>query len=616
MALRYALRHPLNSGGGSSTLVPHPWDCAINGRTYLFDTKYFGTAQHTLSSIKLLKPQQTSEVGEDALNPADGIRAKIDSWHYGAGQTSLDRDESDPYRFRSSKGVDPWTKHRLSLLPDTDQKVSTSGTNLVLVVAGARLYFQDGQNLKYVTDLDADSPTVTTVSSTPAAAGTGLASDGYTVWSAHGASGIYDTNTSTGAAASRTTGTVGGPLGYVKGRLMAANTNSIYNITSLSGAAAALPAALFTHANTDFRWVGFAEGLNNIYAAGYSGDKSLVYRTAVKADGTALDVPVVAGELPDGEIVRSIGSYLGVVLLGTDKGWWTAAQDSSGNLTLNKVQDTSSAVNCFEGQGDFVWFGWTNYDSTSTGLGRADLKSDTKGGEVITPAYASDLMISGQGAVLSVASFDNRRVFAVSGLGIYAQADTKVASGTIDSGLITHGVPDRKVALSVTLAHEPLDGTIATALAADEGSFTTLGTSSTADTTESFLTSLSTAGKAFEVRHTLTRSSGDSTQGPVLTRVTLESNYAPGRGQRFAWALLFFEELERDGTRFGFDPVSAFEDLLSIEANGVPVTLQHALGSVTARLEDHDFLIEGWTSDRRGYRGTVLTEWSVPRSRG
>lgn len=614
MSIRTPLRTSFRSGGGATALVPFPWDCAIAGRTYMFDDKYFGTERHAMSSIQLLKPQQTSEIGEDALNPADGIRAKVDSWHHGAGQTWLDREESDPYRFRASKGVDPWTKHRLSLLPDTDQKRASAQTNLALQPAGARLYIADNQTLAYTTDITAGTPSFTTVTATPASAVTGIASDGYTVWVAFGSNGIYDTNTGTGAAASRTTGTVGGPLGYVKGRLMAANGAAVYNVTSLTGAAAALPAALWTHPNTAFVWVGFAEGRNDIYMAGYAGDKSLIYRTAIQADGTALDIPVVAGELPDGEIVRSISSYLGLILIGTDKGWWVADQDSTGSLIINKVQDTDAGVYCFEGQGDFIWYGWTNYDSTSTGLGRADLRSDTKGASVVTPAYASDLMVTGQGAVLSVCTFQDVRVLAVSGVGFYAEDTVKVAAGSIDTGLITHGVPDDKVALSVTLAHDPLVGALTASLSSDGGAFTELGSASEAGLTSTYLSGRSTTAETFELRIDLTRDAVATTTGPELTRVTLESNYAPGRGQSWSWALLFREEIMRDGTRLEFDPVAAWADLLAIESAGAPVTLQHALGSVSARLEDHDFIIEGWAEKRRGYVGTVLTRWTIPRS--
>lgn len=616
MTIRTRIRAPFYSGSGVSTLVPHPWDAAVNGRRFMFDTKYMGTAQFTRSSIKLLKPQQdTGSVGENSLNPADGIRAAIESWHHGAGQTFLDRPDSDPYRFRSSKGIDPWTRHKITLQQDTAQRVESSNTNLALMPAGSRLYFSDGQSLKFVTSVGA-APSVTTVTSTPAVAVNGLASDGYRVWTAHGASGIYETNTGATSAAQRVTSTVGGVIGYVKGRLMAANGNAIYNVIDFTGSAEALPTALYEHPNTDFTWVGFAEGIADIYAAGYSGDKSIIYRTEVKADGTALEVPVVAATLPDGEIVRAIGGYLDLILIGTDSGWWVGAQDGNGDLTINKVQETDSAVRCFEGQGDFVWYGWTNYDSTSTGLGRADLRSDTKGASVVTPAYASDLMATAQGNVLSVATFAGVRVFAVSASGIYAETSDKVASGTLRSALITHGLPDEKVAINVTVTHEALEGSLSAALSTDGSTFTTIGSNMTSGSTSVLLNAGSSRGTAFELDLTLTRSSTDTTTGPEVTRATLESNFAPGRGESIRVAFMFAEQLRVDGHDREFDCAGAYNALTSIASQGAPVTYQDALGTETVTLEDYDFIQEGLTKKRDGFTGTFLAEFRRPRRRG
>lgn len=651
MALREAIRHPFNEGSGSSSLVPDLWDCAIGGRTFMFDDKYFGTQSHKLSSIPLLRPtQSTGEVTEEAFNPADGIRVTQRSWHHGAGQLHLDRKDSDEFRFRSSKGVDVWTKGKLSLLPDTEMKAEG---NPVILPVRTRLYVADrfsSPYLRFTTDITPATPSFTTVTGTPGAVNTnGLTSDGTRVWTAHGASGIYETTSTTSSTASRTTGTVDGPIAYVKGRLMAASGAALYNVVDLDGAAVALPSALFTHPNPSFAWVGFADGQNNIYAAGYAGDKSEIYRTAVKADGTSLDVPVVAARLPDGEIVTAISEYLGLILIGTDKGWWTASQDSNGDLTINKVQNTTQAVRCFEGQGDFVWYGWSGYDTDSTGLGRADLRSDTKGADVVTPAYASDLMASINEdelrEIYCICTFQGLRVFSVDTdeagnvtyVGVWAEAATEddhdygsplsggggtgegtktlVASGTLDSGLIDYGMPDDKVALNATVRHEPLDGTVALAVSTDAGTFSTVGTSVVADSTVAYFNPAGISGGTFETRITITRSATDDTISPTVTGATLESNMAPGRGQKMNLALLFFERQNFRGQDFTFDPVAAYDDLLELERSGAPTTVQHPLGAVTATLDDHNFVIEDFTEKRNGYIGTFLAEFRVGRRR-
>lgn len=609
MSLRSALRTEFFGGGGLSSLVPYVWDVAINGRTYMLDWKYAGTPQLARSSVKLRRPQQGSEVGEASLNPAEGERAKLESWHKGAGQEFVDRENSDPHRFRSSKGIDPWTKWKVQLLPDTTQKRASVNTNLKLVTAGSRLYLLDGQSTLFTTDLAA----YTTVTGTPAVTGSSLASDGYYVWTAYGASGVYVTNTGGSAGTQLVSSALDSDavLGYAKGRLMVANGDDLYNVTTLTGTAA-LPAALYTHPNPEFTWVGFAEGQAHIYAAGYVGDKSQVFKIGIKTDGSGLDVPIVAGVLPDGEIIRSISSYLTLLLIGTDSGVWVAEQDSEGNLALNKVVDTSSAVRCFEGQGTYVWFGWSAYDGTSTGLGRMDLTQDTAGRSVVTPAYASDLMVTSQAAVLDAVTFANARVFSVSGLGIYTESSDLVAEGTIDSGRITFGFPDDKVPSSLLLSFEPLDGTIEAFISREDSGFSSLSEANEADSTSFRFSVGETAGEFFELRLVLSRDAV-TTVGPVVTRATLEANPAPGRGETFTVALLWRELLEVDGKDRLFDCAEEYAYFLDWETTGAPVTFQDCLGSHSVIVDDHDFIIEDFTSKRDGYQGTLLASLRRPR---
>ena len=130
--------------------------------------------------------------------------------------------------------------------------------------------------------------------------------------------------------------------------------------------------------------------------------------------------------------------YLGFLLIGSNKGFRLAVQDTNGNLTLGALIETGSTVRAFEGQGQYVWFTWEAYDSTSSGLGRMDL-ANLSDRNALVPAYASDLMATSQANVASVATFDDKRVFTVSGDGFYAQDTDLVAEGSLDSGLINYG---------------------------------------------------------------------------------------------------------------------------------------------------------------------------------
>lgn len=211
------------TGGGLSAEVPHLYPVALDGRPYLLDMKAADMAHSTRSfyrqSIQLLRDQSDASnlPGEQSISPEELWRRGMDDWSHGAGQVHYDRAQSDPARFRQSKGVYVWERWEVSLLPDTGQKRSSANTNLNLAVAGTRLYLVDGTALVYTPDLTA----FTTVTGTPGVAAVAIATDGYTVWTAHTASGIYSTNRTLGAASQYTTGNCT-LVAYLKGRLMAA----------------------------------------------------------------------------------------------------------------------------------------------------------------------------------------------------------------------------------------------------------------------------------------------------------------------------------------------------------------------------------------------------------
>jgi hypothetical protein len=588
------LNAPFYTGQNRSVDVPGKWDCSINGRGYMIDLA--SGEGFSRRSIPLLRNQANTgeQFGEASLNPEGLWRRSQDSWDHGAGQTHLDRDESDRRRFRSSKGIDVWNRWQISLLPDTASKRASTSTNLALQPVGTFLYLTDGTALLYTTSLTG-TPTWTTVTGTPATAPSSIASDGFNVYTAHGAAGVY--RTTRGAATTASHNTLAATLlGYVKGRLMAANGASIFNITSTT-----VPAALYTQPNTDFTWVGFAEGQSVIYAAGFSGDKSLIYRTAIKADGTALDVPVIAGELPDGEIVRSIDGYLGFVLLGTDMGVRFCASDTAGNLTIGALIRTSSAVRCFEGQDRFVWFGWTNYDGVSTGLGRMDLSTFITS---LTPAYASDLMATTQGNVTSVATFANRRVFAVSGVGVFSQTTSLVPSGTLDTGLISYGLVDPKAGMLLDVRLSSFAGTNTASVAVDGGPFAQVGIRSGTSDDEAFQVG-QRSGENFEVRHTLTRSATDTSAGPVVTRYTLHVYPKQTSGQVFVVPLLLHERVRDRLDNVNFVNVRAEQDeLITLQTSRKLVVYQTGTESHTVLIDDSAFAYSHPTSDGKAWNGT------------
>lgn len=600
MGLTATLTWPLYEGGATATaVVPGKYDIAIGGRGYLLDRE---NEEWRYESIPLVRQQAdaSDRPGEQSLNPEDFWRRSQESWHRGAGQTFADRDWSDPDRFRASKGWDPWTRGELSLLADTAEKRDSANSNVQVAVAGGYCYALDGNALVYTDDITDAPPTWTTVTAAATALSSpvSLASDGYRIYACD-ATDIYSTTRGAATYAAHHTSAFPATLVRVaKGRLFTANGNNIYN-NGASGSA--VPSALFTHPSSDWTWVDVAEGPNGIYFAGYSGDKSRIYRAALKADGTALDTPVAAGELPDGEIIRSLCGYLGFLLIGTDEGLRFATLDADGNIGTVGGLISTSAVYCFEPQDRFVWFGWTNYDATSTGLGRVDLS--TFNGTV--PAYASDLMATEQGTVKSVATFQSLRVFAVASKGIYAETSNKVASATLETGKFGYGLADQKTALRVAARHSAGAGSYTVAIATDDGSFVQAGGEVTAASSAAggAVLPCETRGERFELRVAGERDGSDATSGPKLTRLTLRADPGAARRARIVVPVLLHSQMKsRTGATVACDPTYERSVIRSLADTRQVTTYQDAD-------ESHAVIVDDWRwiPDHDGPSGTEGT---------
>lgn len=592
------------SGTGSTQLVPDVFPVAINGRPYLVDTLN-GQWSRVFDSRVRDSVDQSAEVGEAALNPQGLWRRSQSSWHYGAGQQYADTADAEAYRFYTSKGVDVWTKNRLSLLRDTTQAYASSSTNLYMTTAGSRLYITDGQTVKYTTDLSS----YTTVTSTAASNLYSIASDGHNVFYSYANGDIDQTNASTGASSAYITGIEAGKMGYVKGRLMVAgqgvDKHRIWNITTTPGSSANNPSPLFSHPNTSWTWVGFAAGQNHIYCAGYAGNKTIIYRTAIKADGTSLDIPTVAGELPFGEVVVSIDGYLGYIIIGLEDGWRFCSADDNGNLVIGPKVTLGCQVDEFAGVGGYIYFGWRNFDSTSTGIGRINLGVFISTNQ---PAYASDLMVTGQGAITSVHEYGNDPIFMVSGLGLYKRHATNVvSSGYLESGIYRWGVPDPKIVAKLDIRALPLDGSVTLAVQNDDSAYYSFTSWSKADQTETTIEGLETKAFEVQIKMTLARAA-DLTSSPIVTRWMARAFIAPLRSQIFTVPLLMHNKLQINGREYWQDVDAEMGYLEDLVDTPRVVTYQENEATHSVVVENVQFGIRQAANPGPGYEleGTAV----------
>jgi hypothetical protein len=591
------------SGTGSTQLVPDIFPVAINGRAYMIDTAANAFTRQFDARVRD-SVDQSAEPGESAINPQGLWRRSQSSWHYGAGQKYSDTSDAEPFRFNESKGVNVWDKGRLSLLSDTDKVYSTSGTNLYATTAANLMYGTDGQSVKYTTDF----VSISTVTGTAASNIFSIASDGYNVFYSYANGDIDQTDAGIGSSSAFITGIEAGKLAYVKGRLMvagqAADKHKIWNITTAPGSSANNPSPLMTHRNTEFTWVGFAAGQTHIYAAGHAGNISLVYKIEIEADASVLTAPVVAAELPQGEIIQEIYGYLGYIVIGTNTGFRFCSADSAGNLIVGPRIDIGSAVKAFAGIGQYIYFSWTNYDSTSTGIGRMDISVFISTNQ---PAYASDLMATAQGEVQAIHEFNDKPLFTVSGEGVFVpDATDLVTSGYLTSGVYRWGVPDAKFIPKLDLRCLPLAGSITMSIAEDNGTYFDLPAFSTSGAKDK--TFDGRENKVFEAEIKVALARGSTTTGPTVTRWMARAYAAPLRSQIFSVPIIMHHKLSIGGREYWQDVDFEMRQLRDLVENPRVVSYQENEETFAVVIENVQWqaLKDSTTHNRWDWEGTAI----------
>lgn len=579
---------------GLAGVAGAPWPCSLGGREYILDlSRDGGIVERT---IPLLRNQadtsQTQVESEASLNPEDLVRRATETWHLGAGQEFRDRRGSQPERFYTSWGFDPWTKWKLSLHQAT-KSIRTLTTNVAgggLCVVGNRLYVADGQTIYYTTSDPSGSVSWTTVTGNPAANVTSMTTDGAYVYIAYDSNGVYYSAANTSTMTQLFTGTAR-YVWFLKDRLITANGGGVLtNPTDFTTPPNALPTALWDKGNN---WVfsSATEGIGHLYFSGYAYpglDRSVVYKTAVKPDGTGLDVPTVAATLPDGEIVETMCGYLGYVLLGTSSptsdqigGVRLCEARDDGNLVLGPRIEVDGYVFAFEPQGNFVWYTWANGD-TGSGLGRLDLTRFT---DDLVPAYASDLAYSNGsiGYATGIVTYKNTIVYRIGDDYLVSRDDTTlVSSATMNLGKYAYGLLDDKVGMFLDVQMEGL-GEVEVFIAVDGGTSTSYGT-----VTESGSIALSgLTGKEFEVSITVTPDPGSPNTSPVLRRLTLRSFVAANRTREYIAPLVIGPTVKRaDGVDHRYESVRAEIDAI---ADMVGTVVVWKMGNKTEYVQVKDY---------------------------
>jgi hypothetical protein len=568
------------TGTGTTSLVPDVFPVAINGRPYMIDSR---SGKFTRQFDQRVRDSQDTSTapGESAISPQGLWRRGQNSWHFGAGQKYADDAAAQDYRFYKSKGLNVWTKGQLTLLNGTKVSLANTATTSNMVVQDGRVYVSFNGDVKYTTDPYASSPTWTDCTGEPGGSCQAMATDGNDVYLAFPSDGVRKIDTSAAVGTISGTKFVTGTndyymLAFAKGYMFGAHDK---NLRQIAGAGSTTDRIVID--DPDWRWVGVATGQNAVYAAGYAGKKSLIYKITIKADGT-LDSGVVALELPTGEVVTAISGYLGFVLIGTNKGVRYCTTDSNNNLVAGAIIPTSGDVKKFTSADKYTWFTWSNYDGVSTGLGRLDLSNFIAPN---TPAFATDLMYTSTANVLNAVTFEDKHCFVVSGVGVIAEDTANlVTSGSIETGTYRWGIPDRKFAPRFDIRVQPLVGSVSTSVSFDSGEYESIGThSDQADTEHTFL---APEDKFIEASYRLTFTRQTATTGPTFSRWMARAYAAPIRSRLISVPVLLHNVLDVHGKEYFMD-VEAERDVLdNLVANPRIVTYQERGDIYSVIVED------------------------------
>jgi hypothetical protein len=371
---------------------------------------------------------------------------------------------------------------------------------------------------------------------------------------------------------------------FIKDRIVLCVNNSVYELTTV---ATSLPTPIFTNQNTNYHYTTVAASGPAIYTAGHSGIYSTIQKYTLETTGAmpTLTSPVVAAELPAGEIVEKLYYYLGYMCIGTNKGIRVAnINDQDGSLSYGPlIVETSQPVYDFAGRDRFIWAA-SGIGTVDGGLIRLDLGTEI---ESLRFAYANDLQIqqSTEHYTTGVAFLGstNRLTFTtaykVTDGAIYLESPTQlVTNGYLTTGYIRYNTLEHKhfkrlVGLgnfdygSMSLQTVDFDGTVY-----DVNSY-----DATIGNPESAITQPTGPQDAIALRFVLFRDATDTTKGPEFKGYQLKALPANPRNRIIKAPLMNFDiETDKYNTTVGYEG-RAFDRLAALEtaeSNGDIVSWQ------------------------------------------
>ena len=411
---------------------------------------------------------------------------------------------------------------------------------------------------------------------------------------------------------------------YTKERIIMCVNDSIYEFPTSQSS---MPTSVYQHKDPDHIFTSITSSGAAIYLSGYSGIQSNIYKftliTTSGATGGAmptLSSAITAAELPVGEIVFKISYYLGNMCIGTNQGVRLADVNAlDGSVTYGAlIFESDQPVYDFGFRDRYIWCA-SGVDGQA-GVTRIDMGQPL--GNLQFP-YAWDLYAPADalGHYTTACAFlgdTNRLAFCNAGNGsdgtIYIESASELmAQGTLRTGYVRYNTLELKIYKLMQARVDTTDGGLYVDSVDYADNFFRIGTFSQGENVPEVNISYPQAAQEYlGFQFTLTRSTSDSSKGPLFTGYQVKALPAIPRQRLIQYPLSCFDhESDHFGVEVGYEG-SAYQrmaQLESVENLGDTIRVEdfRTGESYIGLIEELDFR-NATPSDKRfsGYGGVLL----------
>jgi hypothetical protein len=617
----YVLSNP--AGSTSYTPTGPAYDVAFAALPFFLAASDEQPYRRVTAQYRKQQIDQTREPGEQTLT-GWWVRSQS-SFHLGAGIKYFEpiQEESLRFQYTESKGIDVWTRGQATLLNDTASfYAGAAPAQLIGVNDGTNdcILVTDGTALKKITT----GGTSTTYTQAGTASNIlSLTSNGTQYFFVNGSTvhrgnisgSTSDTEIYTAAGTTRAT------IRYVKQRLIVAIGPAIYELNPNASASTALPTALYTHPNASWVWSSISEGPQAIYISGYdpNGTSSSVFKITLDATTPnalgfpTLETPTVIIDMPNGERINDFDVYLGTyAVLATSAGFRVGVADSTGDVQYGPLLFRDAACTAIAFRDSFAYLS-TLVDGEA-GLVRTDLSTIVIASALYFP-WAWDLIATGTSATASqVAFFGNSdRAAFTTGNNVWAEATTLVATGYLRTGYIRYNTLETKIYKLLQARIDTTNGGITIQSIDSTDTEYSIGVFSQGETVPEINVNYPTTSQEYlGFKFTISRSTSDSTKGPLFTGYQLKSLPAVPRQRLIQYPVFCYDhESDKFSNEVGYEgsAYARMSQLEQIENVGDTIRVQdfRTGESYLGIIEEMDF-INKTPEDKRfsGFGGTLL----------